>query len=206
MAKKQKSKSKKKQSPLPLILIGIGLIVVAGIFMVFNGSKPPAASASNANGNESALSSSDPAASSNSQEFPPAPELTLTDLDGNQVSLSDYRGHWLLVNNWATWCPPCRAEMPELNEYYMAHKDSGFVLIGISAGDPANDVKSFVLAYDLQFPIWLDPYQDSVRAFRRTSLPNSFIIDPDGYIRMSWSGGVTLEALEKNVTPLISGE
>ncbi len=191
MAKKSKSKSQKKQSPLPLVLIGVGLIVVAGIFMVFNASKKDDASAD-----------SDRTAS----EYPPAPDFTLTDLNGNNVSLSDYRGHWLLVNNWATWCPPCRAEMPELNAYYLAHKDDGFVLIGISAGDAKGDVQSFVQAYEIEFPIWLDPQQKAMRAFQRNSLPNSFIIDPDGYVRMSWTGGVTLDALEKHVTPLIDGE
>jgi peroxiredoxin len=207
MAKKSKSKSQKKQSPLPLILIGVGLIVVAGIFMVFNASKKDDASANSGDtAAESAPAQDAPAAPPEDSEYPPAPDFTLTDLDGNNVSLSDYRGHWLLVNNWATWCPPCRAEMPELNAYYLAHKDDGFVLIGISAGDAKGDVQSFVQAYEIEFPIWLDPQQKAMRAFQRNSLPNSFIIDPDGYVRMSWTGGVTLDALEKHVTPLISGE
>ena len=201
MAKKSNRKSKKKQSPLPLILIGVGLIVVAGIFMVFNASQQDGETA-----DSGGAASQVPAAPPENSEYPPAPEITLKDLEGNTVSLSDYRGHWLLVNNWATWCPPCRAEMPELNAYYQMHKDDGFVLIGISAGDPQNEVEKFVAAYDIQFPIWVDPYQDAIRAFRMSSLPSSFVIDPDGYIRMAWTGGVTLDTLEKNVTPLFSGQ
>ncbi len=65
----------------------------------------------------------------------PAPELNLTDLDGNPVSLSDTIGQVVLVNNWAFWCPPCRAELPELQAYYDAHRQQGLTVIGIEAGD-----------------------------------------------------------------------
>ena len=64
----------------------------------------------------------------------PAPALELSDLQGGKASLKDYRGQVVLVNNWATWCPPCRAEMPTLDAYFEDHRDQGFTLIGIEAG------------------------------------------------------------------------
>ena len=73
-----------------------------------------------------------------------APALTLNDIHGTSNSLSNYRGQVVLVNLWATWCPPCKAEMPLLQEYYLNHKNEGFTVIAIEDGDPTPDVLSFV--------------------------------------------------------------
>jgi peroxiredoxin len=133
----------------------------------------------------------------------PAPTLTLTDMQDQTVSLSDYEGSWVLVNNWATWCPPCRAEMPELNAYYEAHKEEGFVLIGVSSGDTKNQIERFIQEYGLSFPMWQDPTSESLRAFRMDYLPSSFVIDPSGTVRLAWTGAVSLATLEAYVTPLM---
>jgi thiol-disulfide isomerase/thioredoxin len=68
----------------------------------------------------------------------PAPQLALIDLKGKPVSIEDYRGQVILVNNWATWCPPCKTEMPELQAYYSAHAAEGFVVLAIESGEPAD--------------------------------------------------------------------
>ncbi|RPI86283.1 MAG: TlpA family protein disulfide reductase [Chloroflexi bacterium] len=133
----------------------------------------------------------------------PAPEINLVDLEGNSVSLEDYLGKTVMVNNWATWCPPCKAEMPDLDRYYQTHKDEDFILIGIEAGDTEANVSSFVQSYGINFPIWLDAKQEAVQAFRNNGLPNSYIIDTSGTIRIVWNGAVTLKQLEKYVTPLL---
>lgn len=186
------SNSKNKRA-YPLIFIGSGLILLAfaGVFFVSRSS----------------------GSSENSMEIPlsavpaqvnfPAPELDLVDLEGNAVSLSDYRGKVVLLNNWATWCPPCRAEMPELEAYYQAHAGEGFTLIGISAGDTAEQVQQFVMDYNTTFPMWLDPGSAALRAFRNDALPSSYVVDPNGTVRLAWSGAVSLERLEEYVTPLI---
>jgi cytochrome c biogenesis protein CcmG/thiol:disulfide interchange protein DsbE len=132
-----------------------------------------------------------------------APELTLNDLDGNQVNLSDYRQDIVLVNNWATWCPPCKAEMPTLLNYFKAHSGEGFMLIGIEAGDPMNEVRQFVDQYDLTFPILLDPNNLSLIAFRNDSLPSSYVIDHNGNVILAWTGPISREMLEKYLTPLL---
>lgn len=133
----------------------------------------------------------------------PAPSLTLMDMQDRTVSLGDYKGQWVLVNNWATWCPPCRAEMPELNAYYEAHKDEGFVLVGISSGDSKPQIEDFIQEYGLSFPMWQDPTSASLRAFGMDYLPSSFVIDPSGTVRLAWTGAVSLDTLEEHVTPLL---
>jgi peroxiredoxin len=132
-----------------------------------------------------------------------APELTLYDLDGEQASLADFAGQVVLVNNWATWCPPCKAEMPTLQAYYEKHKDQGFLLIGIEAGEPADEVALFVEDYKLTFPIWLDPQNKALSAFHNQNLPSSYVIDRQGTVRLAWVGAISESILEKFLTPLL---
>lgn len=133
----------------------------------------------------------------------PAPELTLNRLDGQAESLSEYRGQVVLVNNWATWCPPCKAEMPDLQAYYAAHKDEGFTIVAISAADAESDVRTFAQQYQLSFPIWLDPQNLALAAFRNQSLPNSYVVDREGVVRLAWTGGITRDILEEYLAPLL---
>lgn len=134
----------------------------------------------------------------------PAPELTLTDMQGVSRSLSDYRGQIVLVNLWATWCPPCKEEMPALQAFYDKHERNGFVIIAVNDGDPAADVFQFVKDYKLTFPVWLDPtYIATEQAFKTLNLPSSFVIDRDGTTRLMWVGGISRGMLEKHVAPLI---
>ena len=134
-----------------------------------------------------------------------APEVTLTDMHGASRSLTDYRGQVILVNLWATWCPPCKEEMPALQAFYNKHKDKGFIIIAINDGDPTPDVAQFVKDYQLSFPVWLDPtYFATEQAFKTLNLPSSYVIDRNGTVRLSWVGGVTRKTLDKYVTPLIT--
>jgi peroxiredoxin len=191
---KNKRRKSKKNSPLPLILIGVGLIVIAVAFVIFLPKD---------GGTTAASTPGEIPASVPGEMNYPAPELTLTDMQDQTVSLVDYRGQWVLVNNWATWCPPCRAEMPELKAFYEAHKEDGFVLIAISSGDTKAQIADFTQEYGLSFPMWQDPTSASLRAFRMDYLPSSFVIDPAGTVRLAWTGAVSLETLEKYVTPLL---
>ena len=133
-----------------------------------------------------------------------APILTLSDLAGMEHSLVDYHGQVVLVNLWATWCPPCKAEMPTLEAYYKAHQEDGFVTIAINDGDPNEAVASFVQEYSLTFPVLLDPkYLATDHAFKTRNLPSSFVIDREGNVRLRWVGEIDRASLEKYVTPLI---
>jgi peroxiredoxin len=133
-----------------------------------------------------------------------APELELTDTAGNPASLASYRGQVVLVNLWATWCPPCKEEMPAFEAFYRKHRDEGFVIVAINDGDPKPDVLQFVEEYGLTFPVWLDPsYIATEQAFKTLNLPSSFVIDRKGTIVLSWVGGTNIKTLEKYVTPII---
>jgi len=132
-----------------------------------------------------------------------APELTLTDLSGKTVSLNDYLGSVVLVNLWATWCPPCKEEMPALETFYEKHKADGFVLIAIDQEETFETVQPFVAEFGLSFPVWLDEDYLAQRKFNTTSLPSSFVIDRTGRVRLMWVGGVSGEFLENHVTDVI---
>jgi len=135
----------------------------------------------------------------------PAPELTLFDTEGVSRSLADYRGQVVLVNLWATWCPPCKEEMPTLQAFYDKHKEEGFVIIAINDGDPKADVLRFVKDYELTFPVWLDPtYIATEQAFNTLNLPTSFVIARNGTIQMTWVGGISSRMLDKYVVPLLT--
>jgi len=133
----------------------------------------------------------------------PAPELFLRDRSGSSVSLSDLAGKVGLVNNWATWCPPCREEMPALQSYFEAHMQDNFILVGINAGDRKEQITRFIDENELTFPIWENPTGEALRAFKNNGLPSSYVMDKSGAVRMIWMGKVTLEALEAYVTPLL---
>lgn len=133
----------------------------------------------------------------------PAPELNLTTLGGEPVALSDYLGNVVLVNLWATWCPPCREEMPTLQTFYEKYKSEGFVLIAIDQGETLPQVNPFVLEFKLTFPIWLDHSSEAGRAFETMNLPSSYVIDRNGQVRLMWIGGISKKNLEKYVPDVI---
>ncbi|TFG48187.1 MAG: TlpA family protein disulfide reductase [Anaerolineales bacterium] len=181
----------RKTNYLPFILVGMGLLILIGIAVILQPEK----------GNQTdALDAFTLAPIEVNQ---PAPELTLFDLDGNEVSLSDFRGEVVLLNNWATWCPPCRQEMPEFNAYYDKYKEQGFQVVAIEAGQPEEEVRSFVEEAGLDFVVLLDPENQSLITFQQTSLPNSFVIDRKGNLRMAWLGAIKGPTLEKYITPLL---
>jgi len=172
---------------LPLVFIGIGLIVLGlvAIQVISNGN-----------------SSSEFSVTPSIVNFP-TPEITLNDLSGKKVSISDYRQQIVLINNWATWCPPCEAEMPVLLDYYQRHKTEGFILFAINAGEPTDDVVDFVDEYHLSFPILLDPNNQTLVDFHNDNLPSSYVINHDGYVVLAWTGPINRAMLEKYVTPLL---
>jgi thiol-disulfide isomerase/thioredoxin len=127
----------------------------------------------------------------------------LADLSSRTVSLDDYRNSIVLVNNWATWCPPCKAEMPTLQKYYEDHAEQGFVVIAIESGESMNEVSTFVQKNSLTFPVWIDIKGLALEKFNNWDLPSSYVIDRNGKVRLTWTGPISMEMLEKYVTPLL---
>ncbi len=132
-----------------------------------------------------------------------APRLELVTLDGTPVSLEDFRGKVVLVNLWATWCPPCRQEMPTLNSFYEQYRDQDFELISIDQGEAREIVEPFVKEYELSFPIWLDQDNLAQQAFKTVNLPSSYVIGRDGRVRLMWIGGISKKNLELYVPKII---
>ncbi len=189
---RQRARSVSSQNIL-LLVIGAGLILVALAAFL---SLPK----QNASGQAADLS----AASAIPAEVNfPVPAVEIADLQGKPVALSDFSGQVILYNAWATWCPPCKQEMPTLQAYYEAHKDQGFVIVAIEDGEPADEVANFVAEYGLTFPVWPDPKWAATTAFRTDSLPTSFVIDRAGTVRLTWTGAISREMLEKYVTPML---
>jgi peroxiredoxin len=111
----------------------------------------------------------------------PAPDFTLPGLDGKMVSLSDYRGHVVLVNVWATWCPPCVDEMPSMEKLYRALKGTNFEILAVSIDALGKEaVAPFVKKYNLSFPALMDQDGTIKTLFQTTGVPESFIINQEG--------------------------
>jgi len=111
----------------------------------------------------------------------PAPNFILKTLDGKEVSLNDYRGKVVLINFWASWCPPCREEMPLFRKVYENYKDKGFELLAISIDASQEAVIRFVKDYGLSFPVLLDDGRVS-NLYRVQGLPTSILVDREGRI------------------------
>jgi peroxiredoxin len=134
-----------------------------------------------------------------------APGFTLETLDGETRTLSDLQGQVVIVNLWATWCPPCRAEMPALERVWQEYRDDGLLVLAINQRESANRVRAFVDELGLTFPVLLD--RDGAVGFRYQlrAYPTTFFIDRDGIIRDVVLGGPMSEALiASKVSELIS--
>ena len=120
-----------------------------------------------------------------------APDFTLDTLDGTKVTLSKLRGKIVLINLWATWCPPCRAEMPALENAYKQYKDSGVVVLGLNVTnqDSEKDIPPFVDEFGLTFPILLDRDGSVSALYQLKGLPTTYFVNREGIIRTVVVGG-----------------
>ena len=126
-----------------------------------------------------------------------APDFTLKTPDGTSYTLSELHGQAVLVNLWATWCPPCRAEMPAIERMYQEYKDQGFIVLGVNMTyqDAPLEVVPFTQEYGLTFPILLEETGDVAGVYQLRSLPTSLFIGRDGIIQEVVIGGPMSEAL-----------
>ena len=132
-----------------------------------------------------------------------APVFKTTALSGGETSLEDYAGDVIIVNFWATWCPPCKAEMPGINAFYEAYQDQGVVVLAVNANEEEATVRPFIEASGFTFPVLLDPVGKIVNQYQVRSFPTTLIIGRDGVIQYVHTGMISPEELEKIVTPLL---
>jgi peroxiredoxin len=107
-------------------------------------------------------------------------DFTLSTPDGKKLRLADYHGKMVFLNFWATWCEPCKEEMPAMERLWLRHKDGNFVMIGVSLDSNPKEVPPFVAQHKLTFPIVLDPKMEVANTYGVRALPTSFIVDRDG--------------------------
>ncbi|NDJ78858.1 MAG: TlpA family protein disulfide reductase [Chloroflexi bacterium] len=185
MAKRRTSRSRRKQQPNRYTLIGVSvaLAVIAAATVIYF------------------VTQDDGSAAAASTPY----DFTLPEMNGGEIALADYRGDYVLVNFWATWCPPCQAEMPDLNDYFLAHRNEGFTLLAVNVGESGQLARGFVEPRDYTFPVALDVQVAVYNQYGAQGTPASFLIDPDGNLVTSWSGMINRATLEREVTPLLEG-
>jgi cytochrome c biogenesis protein CcmG, thiol:disulfide interchange protein DsbE len=177
-----------------MVVAGAALIGVALFGMPTDGPREPApAEATQQAGDSPVLAASvahaggiDEAARELDLIRPPRPkqaaDFTVSLLSGETLKLQGQRGKPMLVNFWATWCAPCREEMPAMERLYIKHRERGFVLLAVSVDTDASVVKPFLERYKLTFPVALDAKMDLANAYGVRALPASFLIDRHGYL------------------------
>jgi cytochrome c biogenesis protein CcmG, thiol:disulfide interchange protein DsbE len=124
-----------------------------------------------------------PAAAQLESSSAPAPALELSDLDGRMHRLADYRGQAVLVNFWATWCVPCREEMPSIERLRSSLEGRRFVVLAVNLAEPEARIRRFLEAVPVGFPILLDREARAAKTWRARLLPATYVVGPDGAIR-----------------------
>ncbi len=122
-------------------------------------------------------------------QTPQAPDFVLNDLDGNQHRLSDYRGQVVIINFWATWCPPCREEMPSMQRAWEQLEKEGVLMLGIDVGEDEDTIFQFTANYPVEFPLLMDSDSSVINQWLVRGLPTTFVVDPKGRIVYRAIGG-----------------
>jgi cytochrome c biogenesis protein CcmG, thiol:disulfide interchange protein DsbE len=135
----------------------------------------------------------------------PAPDKELSELGGDgSGEIADYRGRWVLVNFWASWCAPCRSEAPALENFQRQHSPEGFTVLGINLDDTRDDAIAFVRRYGLTYPQLRDgDGSDRRDAYGMTGFPESFLVDPAGKLAVIRRGPVDERYLAEQVAPRV---
>jgi len=128
-----------------------------------------------------------------------APDFTLVNLEGDRVRLSDFHGQPVLINLWATWCGPCRIEMPAIQSRFEKYQDDGFAVLAVNFDEQRADVQAFRDEFGLTFQILLDPGAEVQKLYRNRSYPSSFFIDRAGVIQVQHIGVMTEGQLDENL-------
>ena len=187
--RRQKAKTQHRGvAPAVFLWLGIGFVVV-GVLLWLGLRVTPTEKASN-------LSAAANVGS-------PAPDFQLKTLSGDEVTLADYAGDVVVVNFWATWCPPCRAEMPGIQTVYNTYKDQGLTVLAVNAQEDEDTIQAFLTETGFTFPILPDPYGQAIREYGVRSFPATFVIDRAGKIVTIHQGQIAPEDLESLVKPLL---
>jgi len=181
---KKPVKNKKKQNRNVQIIVGIVVVLMVSVLLL-------------------SLQNSQQAGVQKAIQGKSVGDFALTDLEGETIHLSDYQGKYVLLNAWATWCPPCRAEMPDLNAFHQAHQDKGFEILAINAGETRDIAAQFAVSLGLGFKVVLDSDGTVLNGLGITGFPTSILIDPEGKVAMIHIGMIFPEDLNNKVLPFL---
>ncbi len=112
-----------------------------------------------------------------------APDFTLKSKDGNNIKLNEYRGDVVMINFWASWCGPCRQEMPALEQLYSKYKDLGFVILGVNLDEDSNKAIAMLDKTSVSFPILFDETKQVSKLYNVSAMPTTFLLDRNGKLR-----------------------
>lgn len=129
-------------------------------------------------------------------------DFELEDLNGNKVALSDFKGKKVFLNFWATWCPPCKAEMPDIEKLYQETKNTELVILAINVGEDKKTVQDFIKDKGYNFPVLLDVKGEISQMYQVTGIPTSYFIDTEGYLDDGATGAISLESMKEFVNNL----
>lgn len=132
-----------------------------------------------------------------------ARNFTLETLDGTAASLEDYQGSVVLINFWATWCAPCRDEVPDLQAAYDTYQEERFVVLGVNVEEARNRIIPFVAELEITYPILLDETGQVLKLYRTLGLPTSILVDRDGVIQVRHIGYLSADQLERYLAKLL---
>lgn len=185
-ARKQQREAQKRKTRRQNIALVVGGVILIGAVLAF------------------ALASTPNTTIGPAQIGKPIANFSLTDLSGTTHTMSDYAGRPVLINAWATWCPPCKAEMPALHEFYLKHTAEGFELLAVNSGEGRSAVQQFIGQTGFTFPVLLDTNKDVLDGLGVNGLPTSIFVGRDGTVKTIHVGGLTPEAIEKELAPLLA--
>jgi thiol-disulfide isomerase/thioredoxin len=133
----------------------------------------------------------------------PAPVFALSDDRGAAVSLAQERGKIVVMNLWASWCPPCRAEMPDLQRLANAYAARGVVVIGVNEGESPERARAFARSLGIAFPVWIDDQTRYGRAYAALGMPTTIVLDRDGIVTRGFDGALSYDQMRDAIAGLV---
>ena len=178
-----------------ILIVVVGIAALAGVAFIATLPSAPAASAPASSVDPSTLKVAPTQGSL-------APDFSLFNLEGEQITLSELRGHPVMINLWATWCAPCRIEMPHIQDRFERYANEGFIVLAVDFDEPAGLVEEFRDELGLTFDVLLDPGAEVQELYRNRSYPSTFFVDENGVIQVQHIGLMTEGQLDENLAAI----